>query len=199
MPKNDEKRNGRSEQALLIVDMINHFQYDGGDVLFKRALPVAKKIVNLRERAYKAGVPVIYVNDNFAKWHDTFQTTIASVENESDQAREIVSIVQPGKDDYYVLKPHLSGFYKTPLEVLLGDLGTREVVLTGITADMCVLFTAYDAHMRGFEIVVPSDCTTAVENSHKAQALDLLRRVADADTRASNKVRFRGHASNKKK
>jgi nicotinamidase-related amidase len=179
-----------ASQALLIVDMINDFRFAKGDELFRRALPAARNIVRLRSRAHAAGVPVVYVNDNFAKWHDTFQTTIETIERASERGNKMVSLMRPEKDDYYVLKPDRSGFYKTPLEVLLADLGVGHLIITGVTTDMCVLFTAHDAHMRDLKVAVPSDCTTAVRQAHKTQALDLLRRVADADTRPSRTVRF---------
>jgi nicotinamidase-related amidase len=183
-------KNGSRGKALLIVDMINDFRFDDGDELFRRTLPVAKRIVKLRERAHDARVPVIYVNDNFAKWHDTFQTTIETIAHASDPGREIVTLMRPEKDDYYVLKPDRSGFYETPLEILLGDLGVKELIITGVTTDMCVLFTAHDAHMRDIKVAVPSDCTAAIKPAHKTQALKLLERVANADTRPSDEIRF---------
>ena len=188
--KNGRRRAPRSKrQALLIVDMINDFRFSDGETLFRRALPVAKAIVNLRKRADAVDVPVIYVNDNFAKWHDTFQTTIETIEGASDEGREIVSLLRPEKQDYYVLKPDRSGFYETPLEILLEDLGVTDVIVTGVTTDICVLFTAHDAHMRDLGVAVPSDCTTAVTTAYKRQAINLLERVADADTRPSDKIR----------
>jgi len=190
---NDRKKTtSRSKrQALLIVDMINDFRFPDGGKLFRRALPVAKAIVKLRKRVNEAKTPVIYVNDNFAKWHDTFETTIETIANASDEGREIVELLRPEKQDYYVLKPDRSGFYETPLEILLEDLGVTDVIITGVMTDICVLFTAHDAHMRDLAVVVPSDCTTALTNAHKKQALDLLERVADADTRPSDKIRFK--------
>jgi nicotinamidase-related amidase len=44
------------------------------------------------------------------------------------------------------------------LEVLLEHLGTKRLILTGVSSHQCVLFTANDAHLRNFELVVPSDC-----------------------------------------
>jgi nicotinamidase-related amidase len=189
----------RSCQAVLIVDMINDFRFDDGKSLFRKALPVAKAIVKLRERADNARVPVVYVNDNFAKWHDTFLTTIETIERSSDEGREIVSLMRPAKEDYYVLKPNRSGFYKTPLEILLADLKVTEVIVTGVTTDMCVLFTAHDAYMRGLGVTVPRDCTAAIEPSHKTQSLKLLERVANADTRPADEVRFHHRRTPRKK
>lgn len=178
------------KQALLIVDMINDFQHENGEQLFEQVLPIAKKIKKIKERANAANVPVIYVNDNFKHWHDTFDSTMEHVEKSSDEGRQIVALLRPASDDYYVLKPHRSGFYKTPLGVLLDELGVEELIITGATTDMCVLSTAHDAQMRKYKLRVPSDCTGAVKVEHHVQALDLMRRVLDADTRPSTAITF---------
>jgi len=176
------------KQALLIVDMINDFQHEDGEKLFQQVLPVARKIGALKQRANAAGVPVIFVNDNFKKWHDSFQTTMRHVEENSDEGKRMIEILEPREDDYYVLKPHRSGFYKTPLGVLLGDLGSEELIITGSATDMCVLSTAHDAQMRKYKLRVPSDCTAALKNEYRDQALDLMERVLEADTSPSEKI-----------
>ena len=66
--------------------------------------------------------------------------------------------MRPTRDDFFVLKPKHSGFYDTTLESLLGDLKIRRVIVTGIAGNICVLFTANDAYMRGLKIVAPADC-----------------------------------------
>jgi nicotinamidase-related amidase len=179
-----------NKQAVLIVDMMNDFRHDDGEELFERVLPVARTIKKLKERANAAGVPVIYVNDNFEHWHDTFASTIEHVEQSSDEGRQIVELLRPVKEDYYVLKPHRSGFYKTPLGVLLEDLDVDELIITGATTDMCVLSTAHDAQMRKYKIRVPSDCTGAVRDEYRKQALDLMTRVLDANTDPSDTIEF---------
>ena len=184
----------KQRQALLIVDMINDFQHEDGEQLFERVLPIARNIASLRERAHAAGVPVIYVNDNFQNWHDTFQSTIEHVEKSSDEGRRIVELLRPAKEDYYVLKPHRSGFYKTPLGVLLDELDVDELIITGAATDMCVLSTAHDAQMREYKLRVPSDTTTALKDEYRDQALDLMKRVLDADASPSATIEF-VHAS----
>src|ERR1043165_4025643 len=180
----------KSGQAVLIVDMINDFRHEDGDELFERLLPVAEKIAHLAKRARDAGIPVIYVNDNFKHWHDTFETTIEQVENSSNEGRRIVEMLRPEKSDYYVLKPHRSGFYKTPLGILLEELGAEELIITGATTDMCVLSTAHDAHMRKYKLRVPRDCTTAIKDEYHEQALDWMERALETDTRASDDINF---------
>ncbi|MFL6375430.1 MAG: cysteine hydrolase family protein [Pyrinomonadaceae bacterium] len=181
---------GKNKQAVLIVDMINDFQHEDGDQLFRQVLPIARSIKVLKERANKAGVPVIYVNDNFEHWHDTFQSTIKHVEQNSEEGRQLVELLRPGRDDYYVLKPHRSGFYKTPLGVLLDELDVDELIITGSTTDMCVLSTAHDAQMRKYKIRVPRDCTTGIKNEYRDQALDLMERVLDANISPSSEIEF---------
>jgi nicotinamidase-related amidase len=180
----------KSKQAMLIVDMINDFRHEDGTLLFKQVLPVAQKINELKVRANAADVPVIYVNDNFQQWHDTFQTTIEHVEKSSPEGHRIVELLRPDTNDYYVLKPHRSGFYKTPLGVLLDELDIDELIITGASTDMCVLSTAHDAQMRKYKLRVPCDTTGAIKNEHRDQALDLMARVLEADTSPSDDIRF---------
>ena len=180
----------KNKQALLIVDMINDFQHEDGGQLYRQVLPVAEKIAELKRRAHVADAPVIFVNDNFKKWHDSFNTTIRHVEESSDEGKRMVEILQPTEEDYYVLKPHRSAFYKTPLGVLLEELDVEELIITGSATDMCVLSTAHDAQMRKYKLRVPRDCTASIKNEHKDQALDLMARVLDADVSPSDQIEF---------
>lgn len=179
-----------AKQAVLIVDMINDFKHEDGPELFKQVIPIAENIAYLKKCANEAGVPVVYVNDNFRHWHDTFETTMDHVEKSSEEGERIVEILRPEKDDFYILKPHRSGFYKTPLGVLLSELEIDELIITGASTDMCVLSTAHDAQMRDYKIRVPSDATAAIKNEHRDQALELMERVLEADTAPIQTIEF---------
>jgi nicotinamidase-related amidase len=181
----------KNKSALLIVDMINDFRHEDGDKLFRQVLPVAKTLAALKARARASGVPVIYVNDNFKQWHDSFGTTIGHVQDSSEEGRQIVETLRPGSTDYYILKPHRSGFYKTPLGVLLKELGADELIIAGAATDMCILSTAHDAHMRDYKLRIPRDCTAAITNKHRDQALDLMERVLHANTSPSSTISFK--------
>jgi nicotinamidase-related amidase len=97
-----------------------------------------------------------------------------------------------------VLKPQRSGFYETPLSVLLASLEISRLIVTGFTTDICVLFTAHDAYMRGFDVLVPSDCTAAVEGEFHDSALKLMERVANVDTGSSDAIDLTPNALKKK-
>src|SRR4029453_17310074 len=72
MPVKNEDLHGnapnQSHVALLLIDVINDLEFPEGDQLLRHALPMARQIAALKRRAKQAGVPVIYVNDNFGRW-----------------------------------------------------------------------------------------------------------------------------------
>jgi nicotinamidase-related amidase len=177
--------------ALLLLDVITDFEFHDGDELLRNTLPMAKKLAKLKDRANRSGVPVVYVNDNFGKWQEDFKTMSQHFARSEAKSKKVVELLQPGPDDYYVLKPHRSAFYSTTLELLLRELKTSKLIVTGITTDICVLFTANDAYMRGFELHVPSDCVAAVKPAYSKSTLDFMQRVLKADTRPSTEISFR--------
>jgi nicotinamidase-related amidase len=91
----------------------------------------------------------------------------------------------PDEDDYFVLKPKHSGFFSTTLDTLLDYLGVKTLILTGLTGDNCVLFTAHDAYLRDFHLIVPSDCVASIDPAENSHALRQMQRLLKADIRAS--------------
>ena len=176
--------------ALLIVDMISDFEFHDGEKLCPHAFAAAENIRDLKRRAKDHCVPVIYVNDNYGHWEEDFRSFAARIGSSSDRGREITEILAPEENDLYILKPQRSGFYETPLSVLLQSLKVSNLIICGVTTDMCVLFTAHDAYMRGFQVYVPADCSAAVEVKYHIDALELLERVADARIGSSREVDF---------
>jgi nicotinamidase-related amidase len=172
--------------ALLIIDMINAFDFEGAPQMLPRALATARAIAALKQRAHGAGVPVVYVNDNFGKWRSDFREVLEHCLR--SPGRDIAALLKPGKEDYFVLKPKHSGFQHTTLEVLLAHLGCETLVLTGVAGNFCVLFTAHDAYMRDFHLVVPSDCIASATEADDRAALEHMAKVTKADIRASSEL-----------
>jgi nicotinamidase-related amidase len=181
----------RHAYALLLVDVINELEFDGGDKLLRRALPVARRIATLKARAARAGVPCIYVNDNFGKWRSDFRALVDHCLTDAVRGQEIARLLAPGDDDYFVLKPLHSGFYTTTLDLLLRELGSRRLVICGMATEGCVLFTASDAYIRGFEVVVPRDGSASESPSRHTAAFDIMKKMLKADTRPCARVLFR--------
>jgi nicotinamidase-related amidase len=180
----------KSEIALLLIDVVNDLDFPEANQLLRYAQPMARKLLRLKERAKKAGVPVIYVNDNFGRWRSDFRRQVAHCLREKSRGREIVSLLQPEDDDYFVLKPKHSGFFSTTLETLLRYLGSKKLIVTGIAGNFCVLFTANDAYMRDYDLLVPSDCVASNTAEENRQALALMRKFLKANTRPSTKLRL---------
>ncbi len=176
-----------SSVALLLLDVINDLEWTGGDLLLPHFEAAAVRIEHLAHRSRAAGIPVVYVNDNYGKWRSDFRRLIAHC-LEDVRGRPIAERLKPHPSDYFVLKPRHSGFFSTTLDVLLRYLGVRTVILAGVAGNICVLFTAADAHMRGFSLVVPSDCVASNTPEENEQALALMRGVLRADTRASSQL-----------
>jgi nicotinamidase-related amidase len=172
----------KSPVALLLIDWINDLEFDGGEKLLPAALQAARATATLRRRAKQAGVPVIYCNDNFGKWRSDFRSLLEHVLHDEVRGRAVGELLAPDEDDYFVLKPKHSGFHSTTLEVLLGHLGARTLILTGIAGNFCVLFTAHDAYMRDFELVVPRDCLASETEAENRHALEHMAKACKADT-----------------
>ncbi len=104
------------------------------------------------------------------------------------QALPMAERLLPAADDYFVLKPKHSAFYSTTLDTLLDYLGVHMLVLTGIAGNSCVLFTAGDAFMRDFHLIVPTDCVVSIEPEDNERALDHMRKVLDVELRLSTDI-----------
>ena len=171
----------QSPTVLLLIDVINDLEFDGGEALLAAALPMADRLAALKRRARAAGIPAIYVNDNFGRWRSDFRTLLNHCRRDGVRGRPVVERLLPESDDYFVLKPKHSGFFSTTLDTLLEYLRASTLILTGLTADNCVLFTASDAYLRDFQLVVPPDCVASIEREHTQQALEHMRRVLKAE------------------
>jgi nicotinamidase-related amidase len=181
--------------ALLLIDVINDLEFDGAESLLEYALPMAHRIAALKRRARQAGIPAIYVNDNFGRWKSDFRQVVQHCLEDGVRGEEIARILQPEEDDYFVLKPKHSAFYETTLDVLLRYLGARTLILTGIAGNICVLFSANDAYIRDYGLIVPADCVASNCEAENTHALEQMRIVLKANTTPSDRLdlaRLRG-------
>jgi nicotinamidase-related amidase len=173
---------------LLLIDVINDLNFPEGPALLRHALPMARRLARLKEQAKRRGVAVIYVNDNFGRWRSDFQRQIDHCLREGVPGRKIVELLRPDDDDYFVLKPAHSGFYSTTLDLLLKHLRATTVILTGVATNICVLFTASDAYLRGYRVVVPRDCVAANSARLTKEALAHMRAVLKAEIASSRSL-----------
>ena len=179
-PDHDAQRGG---VALLIVDLMNPFDFRGGDTLLRNARATIEPMLSLRAAMDEAGAPTVYVNDNFGEWHSEKSRL---VDRAREKAPELIASAEPRECDYFVIKPQLSGFYATNLSLLLPKLGVSRLVISGLATDICVLFTAADAHMRDYAIWVPRDAVAAESTARGDQALELMAKHLGAEVSATS-------------
>ena len=191
MPKNEDLHGNapdKSDVVLLIIDMISDFEFDGGEKILPFAEAIAKNIAALKERAEKAKIAVIYVNDNFGKWRSDFKKQLKHSQSKSVRGHKIARLLAPKKDDYFVLKAKHSAFYSTTLDILLDYLDAKTLILTGVASDICILFTANDAYMRDFDLYIPCDCVAANDERTNEATLKYMEKILKADTRPSAEI-----------
>jgi nicotinamidase-related amidase len=179
-----------SAPAMLLVDVINDLDFPGSGPLVKAAEAIAGRLARLAMRARRAGVPVIYVNDNFGRWRSDWRSVVARCAARDAPGHRVTQRLRPTAEDYFVLKPKHSGFFATPLDILLRYLVVDTLVLAGFAADICILLTANDAYMRDYRIVVPRDCVASNTRAKTAFALSEIREVLKGSTPLSASIRF---------
>ena len=174
--------------ALLIIDMINDMDFEGASGMAPAAKAAAIAIAKLRDEADRCGVPVVYVNDNYGQWHSERSRLIEHVMRDDSGGHELVRLIEPRDNDFFVIKPQFSGFYSTNLPVLLPKLGASRLILTGLAADICVLFTAADAHMREYDLWVPRDTVASLSEERTGWALEIMENSMKAEIRPTTEL-----------
>jgi nicotinamidase-related amidase len=193
-PVNNQDLHGNvpddSSVVLILIDLINDFEFDGADEMFAHTLAIAQPVANLKKNARSAGIPVVYVNDNFGKWQSDFRKLVDHCLEDDVRGKPIAELLRPDEEDYFVLKPKHSAFYSTSLELLLRYLKADTLILTGIAGNICVLFTANDGYMRDFKLVIPQDCIASESEADNQHAIAYMAKVLKADTRLSHEIVF---------
>lgn len=171
---------------LLLIDVINPLEFEGAENLQRFAMPMARRLAELKARCKHAGIPAIYANDNFGRWRSDFPRLVDYCLQPDKLGFEMVKLLKPDEDDYFILKPRHSAFFQTNLDILLKYLGVHTLIVTGVAGDMCVLFTANDAYIRDFHVIAPADCMASEDEENNRQVSALMQRVLKADVSPSN-------------
>jgi nicotinamidase-related amidase len=183
--------NHQSAAVLILVDVINHFEFPDGPSLLRHALPMGQRLAALKARARRAGIPSIYVNDNFGQWRSNASKLLEYCLRPKARGRNFVEALRPDEEDYLVLKPMHSAFYQSPLDVLLRHLEAKTLILGGLATNSCIICTAQDAKMRDFRLFVPEDCSAARSRQEHRQAIQLIQAMTGAHVARSTSLRLK--------
>jgi nicotinamidase-related amidase len=170
----------RGRAAVLALDLINDFSFPDGPAVRRALAARVGHITQLLGRARKAGIPVIYANDNLGTWRSDSRALIDHCTTQGRAGADIVKALSPAPWDFIVLKPRHSAFFGTPLEVLLNDQHIDTLIIIGTSAESCVWMTAGDAHTRGFDLVIPADTLAGASAAALRRTLTSLKQVLGA-------------------
>ena len=179
-----------AKRALIVVDMLNSYDFEGADALAESAADAVPVIAGLIERARQEGVDVIYVNDNYGHWNSSRQELV-SIAKEGAHP-ELVEPLEPDDDILFVVKARHSIFYQTPLEYLLSEQKIDHLVLTGQVTEQCILYSALDAYVRHLEVTVVRDAVAHIDSELGQGALELMKRNMNAEIVRAKDCRLAG-------
>ncbi len=168
------------KKALLVIDMLKDFLLPGAPLEVPMGRDTVPCIAELIAEARRESIPVIYLCDNHAPDDDEFDTWPPHAVKGTAGA-EVVPELAPADGDILVPKTRYSGFFGTDLEPTLTDLGASELIITGILTNICVLFTACDAFMRGYRITIPERCVAALTEEEHRHALGQIEKLMEAE------------------
>lgn len=169
--------------ALLIVDMLNRYEHADAGSLAESAAAAVPNIRRLLDAAHggdagEGPMFVVYVNDH----HDDWTAGRAELVRWAlGGARpDLIEPIAPPDDVPLLVKARHSAFYSTQLEYLLRSREIEQVVLTGQVTEQCILYSALDAYIRHFGVVVPRDAVATIHPDLGDAALRMMERNMDA-------------------
>ncbi|KAL0480992.1 isochorismatase family protein [Acrasis kona] len=183
--------NPKCPTALVIIDMINDLNFPDNEYIVEQGKKIAENILKLRRKAKENGLPVIFCNDNWGSWTSDVTSIIDHCTKSKHPGSEMSKLFKNEEDEYFVIKPKHSAFFSTTLDVLLQHLQIKTLILVGVAGNICVLFTANDAYMRDFALIVPKDCIASNSEELNNQALGLMESVLKAKVDSSDQIKWK--------
>ncbi|MFN3466203.1 MAG: cysteine hydrolase family protein [Candidatus Brocadiales bacterium] len=159
-----------AKKALLVIDMLNDFVKRGAPLEVPSARGIVRNIRRELEKARRAGIPVIYCCDRHEPRDREFEVWPPHAVR-GTRGAEVVEELRPARGEHVVAKKTYSAFYRTNLEKVLKRLGVKHLILTGVVTNICILYTAVDAYMRGYDVIVPEDCVAGFKRGDSLFAL----------------------------
>lgn len=166
--------------------MINPFSFEHGEQLYVKADQITENILLLKKLMHKHHAPVLYINDNYGKWQSNFTQLVDEVASSEAIGAPIAQKLMPSTNDYSIIKPKYSGFFDTPLHLLLEHLGVKTLFLTGIVGNMCVQFTANDAYTLEYELCIPQDAVASFTDQDNHVAMHHFEHILKANVNPSS-------------
>lgn len=169
-----------SETAVLVVDMMNDYRHPDAETLMPNVGKIIDPLADLVRRAHESDrLDLIYVNDNYGDFTAQFSDIVESACNGARP--DLVDPIVPAKGSRLLTKARHSAFYSTPLAYLLERLGTERLIMSGQVTEQCILYSALDAYVRHFQVVIPTDAVAHIDEELSAAALKMMKHNMSAE------------------
>jgi len=175
------------KNALIVIDMLNTYDHEDAEQLAACVEEKLPQMVALREAAKELDdVKLVYVNDNYDEWEAGRETLI---ERALDGKRpELVKPIMPEGDRPFLPKGRHSIFYETAVGHLLRVEDVERVVMIGQVTEQCILYSALDAYLRGFQVVVPPDAVAHIDTELAKASLRMMQENMHANLTPADDV-----------
>lgn len=167
-----------NKEALIVIDMLNDFVLEGAPLEVPSTRTIIPELRREIEKARGENIPVIYVCDS----HDRDDREFRKMgwpphAVKGTNGALIVKELKPIKGERIIEKKTYSGFYNTELDKNLRDSGINTLRLTGCVTNICILFTASDAVLRGYNVKILENCVAGINKEDHEFGLRLMRNV----------------------
>jgi nicotinamidase-related amidase len=159
--------------ALIVIDMLNPYDHEDAEPLMESVANIVPSLRELIQRAPEADLLTVYVNDNYGDWTAGRDKLIRRAL--AGAAPHLIEPIAPSEDTPFVVKARHSVFYETQLEYLLREQEIDRLVLTGQVTEQCILYSALDAYVRHFEVVVPRPAVAHIYEDLAEAAFRMMR------------------------
>ncbi len=172
-----------SATALIVVDMLNHYEHEDAEALRRSVRKALPAIGDLVQRAHRAEMPIIYVNDNHGDWSAGRLELCQRALEGPDPS--LVEPIIPGERAAFLVKARHSIFYETQLDYMLRHQNIERIILIGQVTEQCILYSALDAYVRHYELAVPRDAVAHIHDDLADAALRMMEINMDAEVFAA--------------
>ncbi|MFP4170601.1 MAG: cysteine hydrolase family protein [Methanomassiliicoccales archaeon] len=165
-------------RAVIVIDMIHDFVY--GKLGGERAQATVPCVSSLLRYARENEIPVVFLKDAHREGDKEMQVW-GEHAMKGTEGSAIIEELSPQEDEYVMEKHTYSAFFDTGLHELLSNLDVDELILSGVTTDICIRHSAADAFFRGYDVVVPKDCVNSVSEEVHERALEEMENLYKAE------------------
>jgi nicotinamidase-related amidase len=163
-------------KAILIVDMLNDFILPGATLEVPETRKIIPNIKKEIKEARKNKDYIIYVCDSHAEDDKEFKIWPKHAIRGTEGAK-VVKELSPQKEDFIIEKNTYDGFYETNLQSLLKQLNVDELTIVGCVSNICILYTASSAVLRGYKVNILLNCIASIDEEGRTCALKQFKEV----------------------